>query len=73
MKPKTEIGLKNAKLNLRITSEDFSLMKKAIEKFNQNDVGIELNQNSFLRMSIKLLAEKILYRGLTFGIKSGKD
>jgi predicted DNA binding CopG/RHH family protein len=72
MKLKTEQGVKNAKLNLRLSSEDFELMKKAISKFNENKIGLELNRNSFFRMAIRLLSEKILYKNLTFGV-SGKD
>lgn len=60
---------KNAKLNIRLESEDLQLMKEAIEKFNSSDSGLELNQNSFIRMAIKLLSKKIMKEGLSIEFK----
>lgn len=64
-----EFKKKNVKLNFRISSDDFTEMQKAITKFNENKSGLEINQNVFLRMAVRLMNDKILNKGLVFGFK----
>ena len=60
---------KNASLpKLRLSSELYDKIKKALARLNQNELGAEFSLAVFRRMALKSFSEKILSEGLALDV-----